>query len=56
MGLGSDSIVLASAGHRVTALESSKLVHFIVSRGLQDFDSGSRGQSSHEIYPDNLDR
>ncbi|NQN43465.1 class I SAM-dependent methyltransferase [Streptococcus suis] len=40
MGLGSDSIVLASAGHRVTALESSKLVHFIVSRGLQDFDSG----------------
>ncbi|HEM2825435.1 TPA: class I SAM-dependent methyltransferase [Streptococcus suis] len=40
MGLGSDSIVLASADHRVTALESSKLVHFIVSRGLQDFDSG----------------
>ncbi|HEL1619573.1 class I SAM-dependent methyltransferase [Streptococcus suis] len=40
MGLGSDSIVLASASHRVTALESSKLVHFIVSRGLQDFDSG----------------
>lgn len=40
MSLGSDSIVLASAGHRVTALESSKLVHFIVSRGLQDFDSG----------------
>ncbi|BDD40722.1 class I SAM-dependent methyltransferase [Streptococcus ruminantium] len=40
MGLASDSIVLASAGHRVTALESSQLIHFIVRQGLQDFDSG----------------
>lgn len=39
-GLASDSIVMASAGHQVTALESSKLVHYIVSLGLQDFDSG----------------
>lgn len=40
MGLASDSIVLASAGHQVTALESSRLIHFIVSKGLQEFDSG----------------
>ncbi|ATZ04746.1 SAM-dependent methyltransferase [Streptococcus suis] len=40
MGLASDSIVLASAGHQVTALESSQLIHFIVSKGLQEFDSG----------------
>lgn len=41
MGLASDSIVLASAGHQVTALESSPLIHFIVSRGLKEFDSGN---------------
>ncbi|HFI0041990.1 TPA: class I SAM-dependent methyltransferase [Streptococcus suis] len=40
MGLASDSIVLASAGHQVTALESSRLIHFIVSKGLKEFDSG----------------
>ncbi|HFI0230894.1 TPA: class I SAM-dependent methyltransferase [Streptococcus suis] len=40
MGLASDSIVLASAGHHVTALESSQLIHFIVSLGLQKFDCG----------------
>ncbi|HFI0676209.1 TPA: class I SAM-dependent methyltransferase [Streptococcus suis] len=40
MGLASDSIVLACAGHQVTALESSRLIHFIVSKGLQEFDSG----------------
>lgn len=40
MGLASDSIVLASAGHQVTALESSQLIHFIVSKGLKEFDSG----------------
>ncbi|NQG96754.1 class I SAM-dependent methyltransferase [Streptococcus suis] len=40
MGLASDSIVLASAGHQVTALESSQLIHFMVSRGLKEFDSG----------------
>lgn len=41
MGLASDSIVLASAGHQVTSLESSRLIHFIVSRGLQDFNSSN---------------
>ncbi|MGQ7461083.1 class I SAM-dependent methyltransferase [Streptococcus suis] len=41
MGLASDSIVLASAGHQVTALESSQLIHFMVSRGLKEFDSGN---------------
>ncbi|HFI0394298.1 TPA: class I SAM-dependent methyltransferase [Streptococcus suis] len=40
MGLASDSIVLARAGHQVTALESSQFIHFIVSRGLKEFDSG----------------
>lgn len=40
MGLASDSIVLASAGHQVTALESSQLIHFIVSMGLKELDSG----------------
>ncbi|HFI0266979.1 TPA: class I SAM-dependent methyltransferase [Streptococcus suis] len=40
MGLASDSIVLASAGHQLTALESSQLIHFIVSKGLKEFDSG----------------
>lgn len=41
MGLASDSIVLASGGHQVTALESSQLIHFIVSHGIQDVDSGN---------------
>ncbi|MBO4126505.1 class I SAM-dependent methyltransferase [Streptococcus suis] len=59
MGLASDSIVLASAGHRVTALESSKLVHFIVSRGLQEFDSGNEAvnqamRSIQTIWTDSL--
>ncbi|MBO4106799.1 class I SAM-dependent methyltransferase [Streptococcus suis] len=40
MGLASDSIVLASAGHQVTALESSQLIHFMVSQGLKEYDSG----------------
>ena len=41
MGLASDSIVLASAGHQGDILESSRLIHFIVSRGLQELISNS---------------
>lgn len=41
MGLASDSLVLASGGHRVTALESSFWTHFIVSQGLQTTDTGN---------------
>lgn len=38
MGLATDSLVLASAGHSVTALESSALIHLIVSQGLAQTD------------------
>lgn len=43
MGLASDSIVMASAGHAVTAVESSSLIAFIVSQGLQEFETGNPG-------------
>ncbi|MGT2716482.1 class I SAM-dependent methyltransferase [Streptococcus respiraculi] len=41
MGLASDSIVMASAGHEVTAVESSRLIAFIVSQGLKECEAGS---------------
>lgn len=41
MGLASDSIVMSAAGHVVTALESQPLIHAIVARGLQTFDTGN---------------
>ncbi|MGT2950810.1 SAM-dependent methyltransferase [Streptococcus cuniculi] len=46
MGLASDSIVMASAGHQVTAVESSRLIAFIVSRGLQELDTGNEAVNS----------
>ena len=39
MGLASDSIVMASAGNEVTAIESNPLIHFIVSDGLTTYSS-----------------
>ncbi|HEL2383384.1 TPA: class I SAM-dependent methyltransferase [Streptococcus suis] len=59
MGLASDSIVLASAGHQVTASESSQLIHFMVSRGLKEFDSGNEAvnqamRSIQTIWTDSL--
>ncbi|HEL9635028.1 TPA: class I SAM-dependent methyltransferase [Streptococcus suis] len=59
MGLASDGIVLASAGHQVTALESSQLIHFMVSRGLKEFDSGNDAvnqamRSIQTIWTDSL--
>ncbi|MBJ7540137.1 class I SAM-dependent methyltransferase [Streptococcus sp. SL1232] len=39
MGLASDSIVMAYAGHDVTAVESNPLIHFIVSEGLKSYQS-----------------
>lgn len=59
MGLASDSIVLASAGHQVTALESSQFIHFVVSRGLKEFDSGNEAvnqamRSIQTIWTDSL--
>ncbi|MGT2666101.1 class I SAM-dependent methyltransferase [Streptococcus rifensis] len=41
MGLASDSIVMAYAGHQVTALESDPLIHLIVSLGLKRFVTGN---------------
>ncbi|EFW89118.1 class I SAM-dependent methyltransferase [Streptococcus equinus] len=41
MGLASDSIVMAYAGHDVTAVESNPLIHFIVSEGLKNYQSNS---------------
>lgn len=41
MGLASDALVLSFAGHAVTALESQPILHCIVARGLQDFDTGN---------------
>ncbi|CQR24463.1 SAM-dependent methyltransferase [Streptococcus varani] len=43
MGLASDALVLSYAGHAVTALESQPILHCIVARGLQDFDTGNAG-------------
>lgn len=40
MGLASDSIVMSYAGHRVLALESQSLIHFLVTRGLRTLDTG----------------
>ncbi|HFR4575836.1 class I SAM-dependent methyltransferase [Streptococcus suis] len=59
MGLASDSIVMASRGHQVRALESSQLTHFLVSRGLQTFDSGKENinqamRSIEAIWTDSL--
>lgn len=41
MGLASDALVMAYAGHEVTALESQPLIHLIVSKGLQTFETGN---------------
>lgn len=41
MGLASDSIVMAAAGHQITALEVNPLIHLIVSRGLKTFKTGN---------------
>ena len=40
MGLASDAIVLAQAGHQVTALESQPLLAFLISYGLCHYQSG----------------
>lgn len=40
MGLASDSLVMAGAGHQVTAVESSLLIHFLVTEGLRCYDCG----------------
>lgn len=37
MGMANDSLVMAFAGHQVTALEASPLIHLIVSRGLSAY-------------------
>ncbi len=60
MGMASDSLVMASAGHQVTALESQFLTYFIISRGLATFDSGNPElnkamQSIKTIHADSLD-
>lgn len=41
MGLASDSLVMSFAGHQVTAIESQPIIHYIVARGLQTFDTGN---------------
>ncbi|MGT2907266.1 class I SAM-dependent methyltransferase [Streptococcus dentiloxodontae] len=41
MGLASDSLVMAAAGHKVTALESQLLIYLIVSQGLAAYSSGN---------------
>lgn len=41
MGLASDTLVLAAAGHEVIALESEPIIHFIVSHGLATYHSGN---------------
>lgn len=40
MGLATDSLVMASGGHQVTALEHSRIIHFIVEQGLQFAQTG----------------
>lgn len=57
MGLASDSIVLAAAGHRITALESELLPYLIVQHGLQTLDTGhpSLNQAMRSIQTLNTD-
>ncbi|MCP1638751.1 hypothetical protein J2T50_000444 [Streptococcus gallinaceus] len=40
MGLASDSLVMAVAGHKVTAIESQLIPYLVVSQGLQTHISG----------------
>ncbi|MBL6537153.1 class I SAM-dependent methyltransferase [Streptococcus suis] len=40
LGLGTDSLVLASAGHQVVGLESSFWTHFLVQEGLKNYQTG----------------
>ena len=59
MGLASDSIVMAYAGHTVTAVESHPIIHFIISEGLQHYQSDSEVlnkamRSIHTVCAKNL--
>lgn len=40
MGLARDSVILSYYGHKIVALEANKVIHYIVSQGLKEFDSG----------------
>lgn len=39
MGLATDSIVMSSYGHHVTALESNKIIYYIVKKGLEKYET-----------------
>ncbi len=60
MGLASDSIVMASHGHAVSAIESELIPYTIVQHGLATFESGSVAldqamRSITPIHTDSLD-
>lgn len=40
LGLGSDSLLFAAAGHQVTGLECSPYLHYLVARGFQTYQTG----------------
>lgn len=41
MGLARDSVVMSYYGHKVTALEKNKLIHYIVSNGLKKYQTNN---------------
>ena len=42
MGLASDSLVMAAAGNKVTALESQEVIFQVVSRGLATYQTDDK--------------
>ncbi|MCS4488304.1 class I SAM-dependent methyltransferase [Streptococcus sp. SQ9-PEA] len=59
MGLASDSIVMAAAGHDVTAIESEEIPYILVSLGLKNYQSSNSQlnvamRSIKTIHEDNL--
>ena len=57
MGLASDSILLSYYGNRVTALEKNKIIYYIVSNGLKNYNAGDNKvlSSMRAITTHNID-
>ena len=59
LGMASDSIVMAAQGHDVVGIESSQYIHYLVSKGLQSYQTGQvmldkALRSIQTIHQDNL--
>ena len=51
MGLASDSLVMAAAGNKVTALESQEVIFQVVSRGLATYQTDDKQLESDGLRP-----